>query len=86
MIRTDYNVAVGGGLSPRAGGEGEGEDSTPDHTDLMLMVDWRASRHALQSKPAPNCTLACPAVRNVCWPALEVTVQNHLGLLSVSTI
>ena len=39
-----------------------------DHTDLMLMVDWRASRHTLQSKPAPNCTLACPAVRNVCGP------------------
>ena len=86
MIRTDYNVAVGGSLSPRAGGEGGGEDSMPDHTDRMLMVDWRASRHTLQSKPAPNCTLACPAVRNVCWPALEVTVQNNLGLLSVATI
>ena len=66
MIRTGYNVAVGGGLSPRAGGEGGGEDSMPDHTDRMLMVDWRASRHTLQSKPATNCRLACPAVRNLC--------------------
>ena len=50
MIRTDYNVAVGGGLSPRAGGEGGGEDSMPDHTDLMLrfMEDERASRNNQQ--------------------------------------
>ena len=66
MIRTDYNVAVGGGLSTRAGGEGGGEDGMPDHTDLMLMAYWRASRHKLQGKPATNCTLARPAVRNRC--------------------
>ena len=66
MIRTDYNVAVAGGLSPRAGGEVWGEDGMLDHTDMMLMVDWRASRQTLQSKPATNCMLARPAVRNRC--------------------